>query len=287
MFFQLSIFTCIVLFLSGSPVPTFASAFSPEKDCLWLSAKDGERKPDGSVILPLTINFGRFPAGNGNPALLSGLKVHYALASGKNWRSGEVKPEPARNGAMTVRIRVGDEQRLVLQVTAASREQGRTIRHSAVTCYQRFGRIKHGSTASHYSGNLTDGPLEILIKPPFNYWRQTGEPFGITCRNRFTGVPCPVVTVLDEHLPPEKVILDTTGFTAYTSPDDAVLNSLEERSGKETLLVAESDDCRATLALALHRNRTSHHKPFPGLLTLSGACVLSVLTVLLKRRKTE
>jgi len=287
MIFQLTIFTFFIMFLSGSPIFAFASSFSPEKDCLWLSAANGERKPDGSVIFPLTINFGRFPVGNGNPALLSGLKVHYVLASGKSRRSGEIKPEPLHNGALTVRIRIGAGQCLVLQVTATSREQGRTVRHSAVTCYQRFGRIKAASAVSYVPGDSFDGPLEIRISPPFNYWRQTGDPLGITCRNRFTGIPCSVVTILDEHLPPEKIMLDTTGFATYTPPDDAVLNRLEERSAKETLLVAENDDCRTTFALALHRNRTSHHKPFSGLLALSSACALSILTVTLKRRKAE
>ncbi len=286
MIFQLTIFTFFIMFLSGSPVFACASSFSPEKDYLWLSAENGERKSDGSVILPLTINFGRFPAGNIGPALLSDLRVSYALASGDHWRTMDVRPEPARDGALLVRVRVGAEQRLVFQVTASSHEQGETVRHSAVTSYQRFGQIKPGKAASLLPMDLPESPLEIRVTPSFNYWRQTGEPLGITCRNRLNVFPCSAITILDEHLPPERVVLNTAGFATYTPPDDAILNGLEERSAKQTLLVAENGGCRATFTLPLHRNRTAHRKPLPGVLTMCAACALSVLTVLLKRRKS-
>lgn len=281
------VFTLIALCLAGSTVPAFGSSFSPERECLWLSLGEGERSPDGSVMLPLKIRFGRFPTGNGTPSPMGGLRVRYALATGESWRSGEIRPEPAADGTLVARIRVGAGQRLVVGATATSREQGRTIRHGAIACYQRLGRVTPGgSTAPFPSGEPLGGPLEIRITPPHNYWRQTGQPLGISCRNRINGAPCARITILDEHLPPESVVPDATGAATHTPPDDAILNSLEERSGKETLLVAEDGDYRATFALELHRNRTAHREPLPGLLTLGGACALSALAVTLKRRKT-
>jgi hypothetical protein len=277
----------LALFLSGSFLTPAAASFSPEKECLRLSLGEGERRPDGSVILPLKIRFGRFPAGNGNPTSMSGLNVRYTLATGENWCSGESRPEPADDGTLVARIRVGAGQRLIVRATASSRERGRTIRHDAVACYQRLGRAKPGGTTALFpSGDPLDGPLEIRVSPPFNYWRQTGQPLGIFCRNRIDGAPCSTVTILDEHLPPESVVPDATGAATHTPADDAVLNGLEERSGKETLLVAEEGDYRATFALELHRNRTAHQEPLPGLLTLGCSCGLTVLAVTVKRRKT-
>jgi hypothetical protein len=243
------------------------------------------RGADGSVTLPLAIRYGRFPTGNGSLASLRDLRVRYALASGDTWSHGEVRVEPAG----VLRLRVGPEQRLVLLVSATSRERGHIVHHRALTWYQRAGRSRGGRGAALPPGEFLQGEPELSITPRFHYWRQVGEPLAIGCIDRLRPDSGTVVTILDEHLPLQRILVNPRRTTTWTPPDDDLLNSREERSGKETLLVAESGDgstiFRTTTTLLLHRNRTSHHRQIPGLLTLGGSCALSVLAVTVKRRR--
>lgn len=264
-------------------------AFSPTDNCLWISPGNGVRNADGSVTLPLSIRYGRFPAGVGDLTSLRDLRVRYALASGDSWSLGEIGLEPARDRGV-LRLRVGAEQRLLLRVNATSREKGRTVHHHALTWYQRAGRSGNGSPVSAPPGDPLHNELELSIAPRFHYWRQVGESLGIGISNRLSPASPTLVTILDEHLPVQRILVDPRQTTTWTPPDDHDLNSREERSGKETLLVAESDGSstifRTTTTLLLHRNRTGHHRLAPGLLTLGCSCGLTVLAVTVKRRKT-
>lgn len=289
MFVQRLILPLLVLCLSClTSLPATCEAFSPEDDCLWISPGGGVRGADGSVTLPLAIRHGLFPTGNGNLTALRDLRVRYALASGDSWSQGEIRGEPARDGGV-LRLRVGPEQRLVLWVSATSRERGHTVHHRALTWYQRSGRSGNGNLLSATPGEPLHNELELSITPQFHYWRQVGEPLAIGCINRLRPDSGTVVTILDEHLPLQRIQVNPRRTTIWIPPDDAILNSREERSNKETLLVTESGDgstiFRTTTTLLLHRNRAGHHRLIPGLLTLGGSCALSVLAVAVKRRR--
>lgn len=287
MFVQRLILSLFVLCLSClTSLPATCAAFSPEDDCLWISPGSGVRGADGSVTLPLTIRYGRFPTGNGSLTPLLNLRVRYALTSGDTWSQGEIRVEPTG----MLHLRVGPEQRFVLLVSATSQERGHTVHHRALTWYQRASYSRGGRVAVAPPGEFLQGEPELNIAPRFHYWRQVGEPLAIGCIDRLRPDSGTVVTILDEHLPLQRIQVNPRRITTWTPPDDDLLNSREERSGKETLLVAESSDSstlfRTTTTLLLHRNRTSHHRRIPGLLTLGGSCALTVLAVTVKRRKT-
>lgn len=290
MFVRRFILPLLALCLSClTSLPATCEAFSPEDNCLWISAGSGMRGADGSVTLPLAIRHGRFPTSNGSLTSLRDLRVRYALASGDSWSQGEIGLEPARDRGV-LRLRVGPEQRFVLQVSATSRERGHTLRHRALAWFQRSGRSRGGRVAAAPPGEFLQGELELSITPRFHYWRQVGEPLAIGCIDRLHPASRTAVTILDEHLPLQRIQVNPRRTTTWTPPDDDILNSREERSNKEILLVAESNDgstiFRTTTTLLLHRNRTSHHRLVPGLLTLGGSCVLTVLALAVKRRKT-
>ena len=275
--FVLALFVCIYV------TPSYA--FTPQTGCLWISQGERIRVSAGEAVVPVKVEFGRFPDGLSDLSELAGLRVAYAVnnnsASAWVWREIDLQSRDA-NGYMPIAVREGDS--ILIYAHAVSKDK--SLSYSAKSSISRFGRKR--PPRQFDVATRIPGFIELDVLPAFHYWRQTGEQLKVGIRGSGDQVN-QTMLALDENMPAESILLGRDGYGQYTPPDDIRLNAQSAQASKATLLVAEKMESGirhvASYSLLLHRNRFQHRNQIAGALLFSATAAVVLAWVVFRRRK--
>ena len=261
-------------------------------NCLWISYGELTKNPDGSVTLPLEINYGEISGNKGNILELKNVRVVCSTGrknAKRNLLCHEL-PVTVENGTWRTGVSSARTGRFTVMAEARRSEGERTCFYSAKTSFVLFG---HSSAKNK---NIQPGfqkkaqcPLRISFIPCFNYWPQTGA--AISVGLEFTGKPiisCPI-RVYDENFPPATVMSGgTKGQCVYVPPNDWKLNRKGKRAFKHLVMVAEysngTNKYIASCTRILHRSRFANRRMMPGL-TLFCGCLAGFLVIVIGIRR--
>jgi len=263
-------------------------AFTPHTDCLWIAQGERIRANAGEAVVPVKVEFGRFPGGRRDLSQLAGLRIAYAVNNSNAgsewvWREIDLQSRDA-NGYMPIAVRDGDS---ILIYAYATLRNG-SVRYSAKTSISRFGRKK--PPRQFDVTNRIPAFMEVDLLPPFHYWRQTGEQLKVGIRGTGNQISH-TMQALDENMPIQPISLGSDGYGQYTPPDDTRLNARSAQAAKTTLLVAEKNEPGviqvASYSLQLHRNRFQHRNQKAGALLFATTAAAVLAWVVYRRRKAR
>lgn len=257
-------------------------------DCLWITQGERVRLSAGEAVVPVKVEFGRFPDGRRDLSQLAGLRIAYAVNNSNAgsewvWHETDLQSRDA-NGYIHIAVRDGDS---ILIYAYASLRDG-SVRYSAKTSISRFGRKK--PPRQFDVKDRIPAFMEVDVLPAFHYWRQTGEQFKVGIRGAGNQISHTMLA-LDENMPAESILLGSDGYGQYMPPDDTRLNARSAQAAKTTLLVAEKNEPGviqvASYSLQLHRNRFQHRNQKAGALLFAATAATVLAWVVYRRRKAR
>lgn len=276
--------------------------FIPEgKDChasvlnedhLWIEFGKSFREKDGSLTLPLRLNYGRFPEKRIYPGDLDDIRAFYTL----NEKNGKGETlfynldieKDCEGFAVNIRSFKGDH---FIVYANAAKVQSRAIRqYSAKTSFVIFGQaFSEDRRVRSVDPDRIERQLEICVLPEYQVWPQTGNPVGI--EPLFEGEPMPrkAISIFDENMPPIEIITDEKGEHIYVPPDDRKLNRKGGTDFKQSVIALEKvdEDTKyiSSYTLLLHRSRFQNYRLLMGALIFAATMISSFLFVIVKRRR--
>lgn len=267
-------------------------AFSQEENYLWIEFHECVREKDGSVILPLQINYGRFPDKKEEGYELDSLKAFYSLVEKDNKAAGNFYRAKIErdNGKNLVKIKSFTENRFIVFVEAKISHGETTHWYFAKTSVVLFG---HASFKREQMKPVLDSEInrqmEIFVSPQFHYWPQTGEPVVITPLFNKEYLHGEVICLFDENMPLAQIVTDEKGSFTYVPPQDKKLNSQGETAFKQAVILAEKNESNnkyiSSYTLLLHRSRFKNRNLFLGAGIFGGNMAVVFLSVIIKRRR--
>jgi len=289
--------TFILIFgivFSGCIFITESFAFSLQDNYLWVEFTKTVREKDGSVVLPLRINYGRFPGQKKGVEELDSLRVVYSLVEDDPGREevfyrAEIEKE---NGNYAVKIKSYKKGRFIIFVEA-EKTYGKTKNlYSAKAAFTLFGHSSFQPEGPGYIAASRGAPgLEISISPQFHYWPQIEEPFKIKVLFAKNHLPEKTVYLFDENMPSSEIISGQSGSFIYTPAEDKKLNAKGENAFKQIVLVVKEDKNNfsyiSSYTLLLHRNRLKHYRLFPGALIFLISSLFIFFLAVIKRKRFE
>lgn len=267
-------------------------AFFPQDNYLWIEFTKVVKEKDGSVVLPLKINYGRFPREKKGIEGLDSLKAVYSLVkedSGikSDFYQAEIEKE---SGEYVVKIKSFQEGCFIVFAEAEKTYGKITYRYLAKAAFTLFGHSSlHSEKTDYAAASRTAPELEISISPQFHYWPQIEEPVKVSVLFEKNYLPGEKIYFFDENLPYLEAISNQAGNFIYTPPDDKKLNAQSEIAFKQTVVVAEEekDGFRyiSSYTLLLHRNRLKHYRLFLGAVIFLGSVFVIFSLVVMKRKR--
>ncbi|MFH1245075.1 MAG: hypothetical protein V1662_01160, partial [Candidatus Omnitrophota bacterium] len=224
-------------------------AFSPQDNYLWIEYAESIREKDGSVTLPLLINYGRFPGKKGESGELDSVRAFYSLPE----KDDEAEPVfyEARieqsSGRRLVKIKAVQTTRFIVFAQAKKIEGKITHWYLAKTAGTLFGHSSSKQIKPVAAAEI-NRQGEIFISPQFDYWPQTGNPVRITPVFNDKSMPGKALCLFDENEPALKqngsgqareITTDAAGDYDYVPPNDQKLNWQGEQAFKQTIILAE------------------------------------------------
>ncbi|MDD5697950.1 MAG: hypothetical protein PHH77_04975 [Victivallaceae bacterium] len=282
-------FTPLLLFTASGAA---GNRLCPEVNgnCLWISYGELIKEPDGSVILPLKINYGEISGEPGKAAELENVRV--VCTSGKkagkrNLRWYEL-PAALKDGTWQTEVRSACNGCFTVRAEARRKIGNRVCFYSAQTSLVLFARGPAGNKNSRPEVPVKiQCPLQISFLPRFDYWPQTGA--AVTVRVAFAGRPVPSgsVCVYDENFPPAAIMTGAKGECRYVPADDRKLNRKGKTAFKHLTAAAEyrdgTDRYIVSCTRILHRSRFANRRMAPGIM-IFGGCAAGFLAVIIGMR---
>lgn len=264
-------------------------------DFLWLEYGEGTKEKDGSLVLELKINYGRFPDKIGKSVGLDNLNAVYTAQSTRTNVDNNLlyKADIYKDiSGYSIKIKSAKEERFVLIVTAEKTDNGVAAHYLAKTSFTLFGKsLSEGPERFPESPDSTGRSFEIYIDPEHHFWPQTGNPIKVSPLFNGEMLPEKGISVFDEHAFPVEMTADETGTLVYIPPEDRKLNSMGETAHKQTVLVSSLSDKGiqyiSSYTLLLHRSRFGKHELTPGLIVFGSAFVLFLFYMVVKRMRSR
>lgn len=267
-------------------------AFSSKENYLWIEYKKQVKEKDGSVTLPLQINYGIFPNDKKDISKLENIKVFYSYSgtnNGKNRILYQIKIEKD-NGKNLIEINSPATNRFTVFVEAEKTEDKTTLDYLAKTSFILFGHAaSNANRIFPVPAPEFNRQLEIFITPEFYYWPQTNSPIKIS--SAFNNVPLAKkdMSIFDENMPVQEIITDEKGSCTYLPPDDKKLNWQGETAFKQSLITMEESEGNikyiSSYTLLLHRSRFKNNKVLGGIILFLVSAICIFLYVMIKRAK--
>lgn len=284
-----SVVLFLPLFFMGS---TKACALTPGDDYLWIEFGEKSKEKDGSLTLPLRINYGRFPDKKRSVSELDALRVFYTTNE-KDTEENAVfyeAPIERTGGEYLVRVRSFKTNRFTVLVQGRKSGGETTHRYLAKTSFVLFG---HSSSeekeAKAVPSDKVNRQLEISASPEPSYWPQTGNPVKISLSFNKGSLGDGGVYIFDENKGPIDAKTDGTGNYIYIPPHDKKLNWKGETAFKQTVVVAEetrgNTNYTSSYTLLLHRSRYKNRRLPPGVSIFGVTMVGAFWLVIVKRKR--
>ncbi len=282
----------LLLFPIGDTAETYAS--SSKDDYLWIEFGEYIKEKDGSLTLPLEINYGRFPDNRKENWQLDALSAFYTLTEKDDEGNKifyEAEIEKAK-GVYLVRIKSFKTDRFIVLIEGRKTQDETTHRYLAKTSFILFG---HSSTkrkkAKPAPSTEINRQFEMSIAPEFSGWPQTYNPVKIAPSFSQHQSGEKAISIFDENQDPIEVKTDERGNYTYIPPDDKKLNWKGTTAFKQTVIVAEETKGYTTYissyTLLLHRNRFKNRSPVLGAGIFWGSAAGMLLLVVAKRKRFE
>lgn len=267
-------------------------AFSPKDDYLWIEFAECIKEKDGSLTLPLKINYGSFPYKKKEVLEFDSLRAFYTLAKEDDegsWLFYETEIERGK-GKNIVKIKSFTADRFIVFVEAKKTWGEATHCYFAKTSFTLFG---HSSSKRKQIKPIAlteiNRQLEIFTTPQFHYWPQTGNPIKIIPLFNKDYLPLKVMYLFDENMPSIDIMTDEKGSYTYVPPEDKKLNWKGETAFKQAVIVTEETkgDIRyiSSYTLLLHRSRFKNCKLLAGAVIFLGTMLSVFLFVIIKRKR--
>lgn len=278
------------LFIKGIDV----YAFSLKDDYLWIEFGKCIREKNGSLTLPLKLNYGRFPGAKKGLEELNDVSVFYSLAE----TDDEGKPVfyAARiqkdKQHYFVNINSCEQNRFVVFAQAKKKRNKSTEQYFAKTSFFLFGHAisKKKNTRTILSREI-NWQLEIRIIPEFQCWLQTGDSVKIIPVFKKGFLAQKEIALFDENLPMVEIMTDEKGECAYVPTEDKRLNQKGGREFKQVVMVAEETRGGikhiSSYTLLLHRSRFKNYRFFMGAVIFLGTMAAVSLFVIGRRKRTK
>ncbi len=269
-------------------------AFSPGDDYLWLEFEQCIREKNGSLTLPLRLNYGRFPGAKKGLRELDDVSVFYSLAE----TDDEGKPvfyaariqKDKQN--YSVNINSSEQNHFIVFAQAKKKRNKITDQYLAKTSFLLFGHafFKKKNTRTILSREV-NRQLEIRTVPDVQCWPQTGNSVKIIPVFKKGRLAQKAISLFDENLPSVEIMTDEKGECAYIPPEDKRLNQKGEREFKQTVIVTEETQGGiryiSSYTLLLHRSRFKNHRFFMGAAIFLGTMVVVFLFVIARRKRIK
>jgi hypothetical protein len=284
----------IFLLLLFSIDPPKRSAFSPKDDYLWIEFGERIKEKDGSLTLPLEINYGRFPNNRKGDWQLDALRAFYTLTEKDDKGNRifyEAEIEKAK-GVYLVRIKSFKTDRFIVLIEGRRTQDEAAHYYLAKTSFVLFGHspLERKKIKPAPSTEI-NRQFEISIAPEFSGWPQTCNPVRIVPSFNQHQLGEKAVSISDENQDPIEVKTDEGGNYTYIPPDDKKLNWKGTRAFKQTVIVAEetrgNTNYVSSHTLLLHRNRFKNRSPVLGAGIFWGSVAGILLLVVAKRKRFE
>lgn len=279
----------VVIFLLSFIHTEKIYAFSPPDNYLWIEYKECLKEKDGSVTLPLQINYGQFPIQKKNIPKFDSLKAFYTLDKEDNEKSRVFYETPIEKyeEKNQIKIKSAATNNFIVFVEAKITAGDVPRWYLAKTSFILFG---HSFTVlSPLEKTMSCVPeLEISLSPQFNYWPQTSDPVKITPLFNKDYLPRKVMYIFDENMPLINILTDEKGNYTYVPPEDKKLNWKNETAFKQAVIVTEENKENikyiSSYTLLLHRSRFKNYKLLTGSLFFLGTMITAFLIVIRKRK---
>lgn len=279
---------CIIFTLS---FPFISDAFSPQDKYLWIEFQECVKEKDGSVTLPLQINYGSFPAEKEESAELDDLRAFYSLPEGAE--EGMPVFYAARieksSGRRLVKIKAVQATRFIVFVQAKKIDGDQTHWYFAKTAGMFFGHSAGRDEIRPIAAPEINRQWEIRVSPQFDYWPQTGSPIKITPVFNNSLLPGRVIGLFDENGPAQEITTGAAGSFTYLPPEDKQLNRQGEQAFKQTIIAGEENKGNtkyiSSYTLLLHRSRFKNHNLWLGGSIFGGSAVGVFLLVMGRRKR--
>lgn len=273
---------CFLAALLRGPVMGADESSLLKDDFLWLEYGEGSKEKDGSLVLELKINYGRFPDKIDNSVVMENLNAVYTARRTRIKEDDNplYKADVHKNkSGYSIEMKSAKEARYILIVTAKKNENGVTSHYRAKTSFTLFGK-----SLSEEPQRIPALPesivksLELYVDPEHHFWPQTGNPIKVFPLYNGEMQGEKKISVFDEHAFPVELITGKTGILNYIPPEDKKLNSMGETASKQTVLVCGLDDegekYISSYTLLLHRSRFGKHEYVPGIIVFGSAFII-------------
>lgn len=264
-------------------------------DYLWLEFNKCVKEEDGSVTLPLRINYGRFPGKTKDVSELDALRAFYTLDEKDNggnsifYETGIERD----NDKYLVRIKAFKANRFSVLVEGRKIHGESTRYYSAKTSFVLFGHSPFEGKAAKpaVSGGEINSRFEICITPEFSYWPQTCDPVKITLLFNRVCLAGRDISIFDEKEGLTEIRTEESGSYTYIPPEDKELNWAGDTAFRQAVIVAGEEQgntsCVSSYTLLLHRSRFKNRKGGLGAGIFGGAVAGALLFVGAKRRRLK
>lgn len=266
-------------------------ALTPETDYLWIGLGESVKEKDGSISLPVEVNYGRFPEEKKDLSELENLKAFYSQGKKNNdndWIFHETQMEK-NNGRYHININSPEQNRFIIIIEAKKTQGELKYHYSAKASFFLFGHsFSDKKQMKPVSFVNPEHLFEISTEPQFDYWPQVENPIKITPSFDKEHLPGSPIYLFDENKTQMEIKTDQKGTCTYEPPNDKKLNWQGDRAFKQTLIATEKFDRNAkyiaTYTLLLHRSRSKNRKIFPGAAIFAGIVIGFSFIMVLKRR---
>ena len=271
------------LFLMGLSSIAMANSYAPE-NYMWLTVGDLTKEKDGTISRYFTVHTASLDGLQ--PAEIKGLAVFYRIyttsrysgpTKNTEWRACTLQE---RHGKLSIRAHSG--QYGMAQVFITGMVGGKCCFAQAdvfmFPVRNRFAKVF--PSASETAPAWPDTYPVAMVETP-NYWPQTGRE--ITFRWMYLDTDISSVRVMDGGR--FITTFPVSDVYAYTPSDNPQLNHLGTRAWKNIVFLAASDKASYAFTTVVHRSRTEHMKLWPGLGVTVSAAFLTLLGIILIRKK--
>ncbi|RKY36751.1 MAG: hypothetical protein DRP78_02910 [Candidatus Omnitrophota bacterium] len=269
-------------------------AFSSKEEYLWIEFGKCMREKDGSLTLPLELNYGRFPGAKQGLKGLDEVSVFYSLSetdhNGKPvFYTARIQQDKQN---YSVNINSSKQNRFIVFAQAKKKQNKVTIRYLAKTSFFLFGHsFSKKKTTRIILSREINRQLEIRIIPEFQCWPQTGNSVKIIPVFKKGYLAEKAISLFDQNMPQVEIMTNEKGECVYVPREDKRLNQKGETAFKQAVIVAEEDQGGikhiSSYTLLLHRSRFKNYKFFMGIAIFLGTMAAVFLFVIAGRKRIK